>query len=80
MGETRNGLLALASCLEEGYDDFAQIRSDPDLSPLREDERFENVMRRFEPDRSTFWGRAQYELDPRNSVLGRFLNQQQQKK
>ena len=28
-------------CLELGYDDFAQLRSDPDLAPLRADERFE---------------------------------------
>ncbi|KXZ53442.1 hypothetical protein GPECTOR_7g1340 [Gonium pectorale] len=37
-----------ARCLELGYDDFAQLRSDPDLEPLRKDERFEGLLKRFE--------------------------------
>lgn len=49
LGDARAGLVALASCMEIGYDEFAQIRADPDLSPLREDPRFEGLMQRFEP-------------------------------
>ncbi|GFR49541.1 hypothetical protein Agub_g11585 [Astrephomene gubernaculifera] len=48
LGDMRAGLVALAGCLEAGYDDFQQLRSDPDLAPLRGDERFEGLLRRFE--------------------------------
>ncbi|GLI64568.1 hypothetical protein VaNZ11_007889 [Volvox africanus] len=48
LGDMRSGLVALAGCLELGYDDFAQLRSDPDLEPLRKDERFEGLLKRFE--------------------------------
>ncbi|GIL73426.1 hypothetical protein Vretimale_17583 [Volvox reticuliferus] len=48
LGDMRSGLVALAGCLELGYDDFAQLRSDPDLDPLRKDERFEGLLKRFE--------------------------------
>ena len=44
----KNGLIALAGCLEAGYDDFAQLRGDKDLDVLRKDEKFEGLMRRFE--------------------------------
>ena len=32
---------SVAGCLEAGYEDFKQIRADPDLAGLRADERFE---------------------------------------
>lgn len=48
-GDTRAGLVALAACLEAGYDDFKQLRTDPDLQQIREDPRFESLMQRFEP-------------------------------
>jgi hypothetical protein len=32
---------AVAGCLEAGYADFDQIRSDPDLASLKADDRFE---------------------------------------
>lgn len=32
---------ACAGCMEVGYTDFAQIRTDPDLEFLRQDPRFE---------------------------------------
>jgi len=38
-------------CLEAGYEDFKQCRSDPDLAALRADDRFEGLMLRFEPRR-----------------------------
>jgi hypothetical protein len=31
-----------------GYDNFSQLRSDPDLDALRSDEKFEGLLRRFE--------------------------------
>ncbi|KAI7843557.1 hypothetical protein COHA_002799 [Chlorella ohadii] len=48
LGDIDNGLVALAGCVEQGYRDFYQLRSDPDLEALRADERFEGLLRRFE--------------------------------
>ncbi|GLC45823.1 hypothetical protein PLESTB_001151700 [Pleodorina starrii] len=53
LGDLRSGLVAMAGCLELGYDDFAQLRSDPDLEPLRQDERFEGLLKRFERSSSS---------------------------
>jgi hypothetical protein len=42
-----------------GYTDFEQLRSDPDLAALREDERWAGLVRRFEPrpsDKKGFLG------------------------
>ena len=49
LGDARAGLVALSGCLEAGYDNWAQLKSDPDLAPLRADERFDGLMRRFQP-------------------------------
>ena len=43
-----NGLVALAGCLEAGYDDFQQVRSDADLEMLRTSDKFDGLLRRFE--------------------------------
>lgn len=43
-----NGLVALAGCLEAGYDDFRQVRSDADLEMLRTSDKFDGLLRRFE--------------------------------
>lgn len=51
LGESRNGLLALNEAMELGYADFPQIRRDPDLEALRQDERFEQLMARYERSR-----------------------------
>ncbi|KAG1666903.1 hypothetical protein FOA52_005963 [Chlamydomonas sp. UWO 241] len=48
MNDERSGLVALAGCFEAGYDNYAQVRNDPDLELLRKDERFEVLMARFE--------------------------------
>ncbi|CAD7700409.1 unnamed protein product [Ostreobium quekettii] len=47
--DVRPGLQALAACLETGYDDFNQLRTDPDLRQIRQDPRFEPLLKRFEP-------------------------------
>ena len=47
LGQAREGLAALAGCLEAGYEDAGQLRSDPDLEFLRQDERFEGLLQRF---------------------------------
>jgi hypothetical protein len=39
----------LGQALECGYDDYGNIRSDPDIASLRADARFEGIMGRFEP-------------------------------
>lgn len=44
----QNGLIALAGCLESGYDNFNQLRSDSDLENLRKDAKFEGLLKRFE--------------------------------
>lgn len=49
-----NGLVALAGCLEAGYDNFDQIRSDDDFALLRGEEKFEGLVSRFEKKRGGF--------------------------
>lgn len=44
----QNGLMAIAGCLEAGYDNFQQLRSDPDLENLRGNEKFEGLVKKFE--------------------------------
>ena len=47
-GNTDDGLLALLEALSMGYDDYQQIRTDPDLEKLRTDKRFEPLMQKFQ--------------------------------
>eukprot|EP00889_Picochlorum_renovo_P007156 jgi/Picre1/34186/NNA_001660.t1 len=47
----QNSLIALAGCLEAGYDNFDQIRSDDDFALLRGEEKFEGLVSRFEKKR-----------------------------
>lgn len=47
-GNTHDGLLALLEALQMGYEDFQQIRSDPDLEALRADSKFEPLIGRFQ--------------------------------
>lgn len=56
LGDVRAGLMALAGCLEAGYSEVGQIRSDPDLAPLREDPRFEGLLTRFGPKKDNLLG------------------------
>eukprot|EP00879_Flechtneria_rotunda_P005773 GHRR01006074.1.p1 GENE.GHRR01006074.1~~GHRR01006074.1.p1 ORF type:complete len:220 (+),score=31.96 GHRR01006074.1:184-843(+) len=54
--DARSGLVALSGCLETGYTDFYQIRTDPDLEFLRQDSRFEGLMERFAKKGNGFLG------------------------
>lgn len=56
MGNTYEGLAAVAGCLESGYTDLAQLRTDPDLENLRKDERFEGLIERLAPNSGGFFG------------------------
>lgn len=47
-GNTHDGLLALLEALQMGYEDFEQIRTDPDLEGLRADSKFEALIGRFQ--------------------------------
>ncbi|KAK9798892.1 hypothetical protein WJX73_002132 [Symbiochloris irregularis] len=49
LGDVQTGLTALAGCLENGYRDVDQVRSDPDLEELRKDPRFEGLIKRLVP-------------------------------
>ena len=50
-----DGLKALASALEVGYDNFQQIRRDPDLETLRQHPKFEGLLARFEKPSGGFF-------------------------
>ncbi len=49
MVKSQDGLKAIAGALEAGYTDYQQLRRDPDLAPLRDNDKFEGLLRRFEP-------------------------------
>lgn len=44
----QNGLMAIAGCLEAGYDNWEQLRNDPDLENLRKNEKFDGLLKKFE--------------------------------
>ena len=39
--------LNCAGCLEEGYEDYQQIREDPDLEGVRGDSRFQSLISKY---------------------------------
>ena len=47
-GNTNDGLMALFEALQMGYEDFDQIRKDPDLEGLTTDHKFEKLLQRFQ--------------------------------
>ncbi|CAL5224279.1 g6941 [Coccomyxa viridis] len=47
MGNLQDGLLALKGCLEAGYEDYQQIREDPDLEGIRGDSRFQSLISKY---------------------------------
>eukprot|EP00882_Tetradesmus_deserticola_P012912 GHRQ01013687.1.p1 GENE.GHRQ01013687.1~~GHRQ01013687.1.p1 ORF type:complete len:179 (+),score=59.63 GHRQ01013687.1:579-1115(+) len=54
--DARSGLVALSGCMELGYTDYGQVRTDPDLEFLRKDPRFEGLMDRFQKKSGGFLG------------------------
>ena len=60
LDQEMDGLKALATALEAGYDNFDQIRQDPDLEGLRVHPKFEGLLARFEK--------------PKGGILSSFLN------
>ena len=47
-GNTHDGLLALLEALQLGYEDYQQLRTDPDLEGLRADNKFEPLLQKFQ--------------------------------
>ena len=61
---------------ENGFDDLATARSDPDLAKLREDERFEGLIARFFPASNKKGGVMSwlsYQFDPKNSAILKYV-------
>lgn len=56
--EERLGLVALAGCLESGFDQFELLLSDPSLATLRSSEKFPGLIALYNQD----WGRKAYNL------------------
>lgn len=48
LGQIQAGLSALKDALQEGFEDFKRIRTDPDLENIRKSEEFEPLMKRFD--------------------------------
>lgn len=68
IGLFEDGLKTLASCMEAGYEDYENLRQDPDLEPLRMYPEFEEMIGRFEPK-----GLAK-QFDLKESALYRFFH------
>ena len=51
LGNTDDALEALATALENGFDNYATVRSDPDLEPLQGLKEFDDLMKQYEGDR-----------------------------
>ncbi|BDA46788.1 probable protein MET1, chloroplastic [Coccomyxa sp. Obi] len=57
LGKIEPGLMALAGALEAGYEDYQQIREDPDLEVVRADKRFETLIGKYNRSNSNgFFG------------------------
>ncbi|CAL8471406.1 g10948 [Coccomyxa elongata] len=57
LGKIEPGLMALAGALEAGYEDYQQIREDPDLEAVRADKRFQMLIGKYNRSNSNgFFG------------------------
>lgn len=54
LNQDMDGLKALATALEAGYDNFDQIRQDPDLEGIRLHPKFDGLLARFEKPKGNF--------------------------
>lgn len=48
LGEVEAGLLALEAAMNAGFEDYKTIRADPDLTTLRESEKFKPLLNRYD--------------------------------
>ena len=48
LGQIEAGLEALEDCLDAGYDDYSNVRKDPNLARLREGEEFKELINRYD--------------------------------
>lgn len=46
--ELESGVACIRGLLEDGFDDFATLRSDPDLQFIRSSTEFESLLRKFD--------------------------------
>jgi len=75
LGNTEIGLVALAGALEAGYEDFKQLRNDPDLEALRSSDKFEGLVARFDyTAQGGPFGGLLFQLNPKNSLIYRSMN------
>ncbi|KAK9918691.1 hypothetical protein WJX75_006025 [Coccomyxa subellipsoidea] len=57
LGQVEAGLMSLAGALGAGYEDYQQLREDPDLEAVRGDKRFEVLISKFNRSNSNgFFG------------------------
>jgi hypothetical protein len=49
LGNIAEAIVNLQTAFENGFDNFATVRSDPDLDPIRGEKEFANLMSTYEP-------------------------------
>ena len=49
LGNTSDAIKALETAFQAGFDNFATVRGDPDLDPIKSDSDFEKLMEQYEP-------------------------------
>jgi hypothetical protein len=54
LSQTDEAIRALEAAFENGFDNFATVRADPDLDPIKKSADFERLMQKFEPKSKGF--------------------------
>jgi tetratricopeptide (TPR) repeat protein len=49
LGNVNDAIANLQTAFENGFDNYATVRSDPDLEPIQKEKDFETLMAKFEP-------------------------------